>query len=87
MVDLASLIERVEKCARLDNALDVEIEVALFEPDDVTKSCRPNNAGTKVIYTHVNGRETTYRADDWTMNKPYALKRLRAALHQDKSHD
>ena len=48
------------------NAIDVRVEVALFQPDVDWASARANHAGTKVIYTHVDGSEDTCWADDWT---------------------
>lgn len=77
---LADLIERLEKATGSDNALDVEIEVALFEPDAESIGARANSAGSKVIYTLADGTEVTYRAADWSIdrNKQRTLAILRA---------
>ena len=45
MTDLNKLAERVE-AGESSNALDVLIEVALFEPCKAWSACRANNAGT-----------------------------------------
>jgi hypothetical protein len=71
MVDLSrealvELAERVEKATEADNALDVLVEIALFEPGKVEKAIRANAAGTKVIYTDRGGKEETCWASDWT---------------------
>ena len=66
VADMSALIARLEKGER-GNALDVLIEVALFEPDSDYSACRQNNAGTKVIYTGADGGEVTFLARDWTM--------------------
>jgi len=63
--DLSALIARLEKGER-GNALDVLIEVALLEPDQSYASCRPNKAGTKVVYMAHNGLPATFLARDWT---------------------
>lgn len=67
MTDLTDLIARVEALTRADNAVDVLVEVALFEPTEVCTSCRPNYAGTKVIYKYLDGSQKTYWAEDWTL--------------------
>lgn len=64
MLDLA---KRVANARRADNALDVECEVALFEPCDRFAAIHANSAGSKVIYTRVDGSQVTFRAADWTM--------------------
>ena len=63
--DHSALIERLEAGER-GNKLDVLIEVALFEPDGDYSSCRPNNAGTKVVYRRTDGTLVTFLARDWT---------------------
>ena len=55
------LSDRVEALAGSSNEIDVLIECAL-------EGCRPNSAGTKVIYSE-GGRERTYSARDWTISK------------------
>lgn len=62
-----NLADRCEAASGADNALDVLIEVAMFEPDDFWRAVRPNAAGTKVIYTNVNGTDVTCWAHDWTI--------------------
>lgn len=64
---LLSMAERVERCTSADNALDVQVEIALFEPDKPYASVRANAAGTKLIYADHGGREQTCWAGDWTM--------------------
>lgn len=61
---MRDLIERLERATGVDTALDVEIEIALFNPD---VAVRTNSAGTKVIYTKRDGTEVTHWADDWTL--------------------
>ena len=55
------LSDRVEMLAGFSNEIDVLIECAL-------EGCRPNSAGTKVIYSE-GGKERTYWARDWTISK------------------
>ena len=55
------LSDRVEALAGFSNEIDVLVECAL-------EGCRPNSAGTKVIYIE-GGRERTYSARDWTISK------------------
>lgn len=82
MPDLSALIERVEALTGQSNDLDVEIEIALFNPD---VSVRANAAGTKVIYTKRDGSEATHLAWDWTMtrNRHRTLAALRALQAQE----
>lgn len=74
-----SLIERLEGAER-GNALDIQIEIALFKPDAEYLSVRPNDAGTKLIYTKADGSQQTCWAFDWTMPSCVAetIKQLRA---------
>lgn len=72
------LIARVEALRGPDNRLDAEIEEALFIPDRDFIACRRNSAGTKVIYTRVNGARETYWAQDWTHDPKNAVRALRA---------
>lgn len=74
----AALAEKVAKTKRSCNALDVQIEIALFEPDAAYSAIRANSAGTKVIYTTPAGQDTTYRARDWTADRAVTLAVLRA---------
>ena len=64
--NLMALAERVEAATGSDNALDVLIDVALFEPGRFAKAIRANAAGTKLIMTDSRGNEQTYWAEDWT---------------------
>ena len=77
MPDLTDLIARVEALNHTDNAIDVEVEIALFEPSTGWASCRPNSAGTKVIYTHSYGGNSTVWADDWTLNRERRAETVR----------
>lgn len=74
---LSSLIDRVRAGER-SNALDVEIEVAVFSPDENYASIRPNSPGTKVIYRTHRGAEQTCWAADWTMFPQVAEAALKA---------
>ena len=65
---LTELMEAVRNCDEADNALDVEIEIASFQPDRMYKSVRANAAGTKLIYTTQTGEKETCWAWDWTLN-------------------
>lgn len=78
MPNLEELASRVEAGRGTDNALDVLIEVALFEPDEEYVSARPNAAGTKVIYTLHGGIERTYWAQEWTADRKDAASALRS---------
>ncbi|HEX7822872.1 MAG TPA: hypothetical protein VF463_19925 [Sphingobium sp.] len=51
-----------------DNAIDVLVEVALFDADKEYVAVRANDAGSKVIYTDDAGRDRTYWARDWTIS-------------------
>jgi len=63
------LLERLEKASEPDNALDIAVEIALFNPNARDASIRANAAGTKVIYTHTDGSETTCLAWDWSTGR------------------
>jgi hypothetical protein len=65
--ELIELAERVEKAEVSDNALDVLVEIALFEPVGRYVSVRANAAGTKAIYTMADKSQLTTWADDWTI--------------------
>lgn len=82
MTDPEALAKAVEQAEGPDNALDVLIECALFVPDAEFLAIRPNDAGTKVICTRADGRETTHWADDWTMNRPACAAALRAHIER-----
>ncbi|MEG8221966.1 hypothetical protein OSJ57_15250 [Sphingomonas sp. HH69] len=76
---LNDLAARVEALGVTNNALDVKIEVALFRRGDGYRAVRPNDAGTKVIYTSVDGSEHTHWAQDWTID-PATRSETAAAL-------
>jgi hypothetical protein len=84
--DLLALAERVVSRFGYDNALDVEVEIALFEPDDEFMSIRANAAGTKVICTTVGGSDMTFWAQEWTKHRleVAAALRARALAHASK---
>lgn len=73
---LSDLLYRVKRCKQADNALDVEIEVATFKPGAVYASARPNNAGTKVIYTTHGGSNATF----WAMSRTSSVESRRRAV-------
>lgn len=77
---MTNLIDKLERADGPDNALDVLVEVAMFEPCESIAECRANNAGTKVIYCYHNGAERTCWAYEWTKEprKSAALAALRA---------
>lgn len=82
MTDLIKALEEAEKERRpSDNALDVLVEVALFEPCEAYSAVRPNNAGTKLIYTRTDGSRETCLAWDWTQpsNRRKTIALLKAA--------
>lgn len=66
--ELAGLLDRVDAATETDNSLDVEIEIAVFQPDRHYASVRANSAGTKVIYTSLEGKDYTCWSWDWTLN-------------------
>jgi hypothetical protein len=75
---LLELADRVLSGSGCDNALDVLVEVALFEADQELVGARPNAAGTKVIYTCANGSQTTHWADEWSKHRGLSARLLRA---------
>lgn len=86
MTDLSELIERVRQNRRQDNALDIEIDIALFEPDRDHVSVRANRAGTKLVYTRHDGRTDTFLARDHTLNAQRRSKAITALQSlKDKS--
>jgi len=76
--EMLALAESVASGKSLDNALDVLIEVALFEPSKGWAGVRANDAGTKVIYSDMNGAQRTYWAEEWTADRAGAAELLRA---------
>jgi hypothetical protein len=82
-VKLTELLARVEAATEGDNALDMEIESALFKPDQTFASVRANSAGTKLIYKRHDGMEQTFWAYDYTLNsksREAAVARINEAL-------
>lgn len=82
MTDLLSLAARVEAMQGSSagvNALDVLIEIAMFQPDDEYVAIRANAAGTKVIMTAPAGHNDTFWAFDWTIEseRPRTIAALR----------
>lgn len=78
MTGVAEIIEKLER-GEGGNALDMLVEIALFQPDETWASVRPNHAGTKLIYTQTNGQEVTCLALDWCQfRRSEAIARLRA---------
>lgn len=65
--ELLALADRVD-ASRSENATDVLVEIALFEPNETVKGIRSNDAGTKVVYTYAGGKDVTAWAFDWTMD-------------------
>lgn len=81
----STLIELAKHCMTgrgVDDALDVLIEIALFEPNEDWAAIRANSAGTKVIYTRADGSQGTFRAFDWTMDRNQAAARLSLRAHE-----
>lgn len=79
-----ALAERVRRLgSRGDNSLDVQCEIALFEPGTAYTGVRSNDAGTKVIYTDRAGNDVTCWSEDWTVlarrDSTIAALRTRAA--------
>lgn len=80
--DLLALADRVEAIrSGFDNAIDVQCEIALFNPDDCELAIRPNAAGSKVIVTINGGPDRTFIAGDYTISaaaRRNTVARLRA---------
>lgn len=86
MTDLKALLERVKRNREADNALDIAIDISLFEPDEDFVSVRANAAGTKLVYTDRAGKTSTYWATDWTLDaqsRAAAAGRLTALIAKD----
>ena len=87
---LLELAERVESLRGENNAIDVLVEIALFEPDERWASIRANAAGTKAIATSRMGNDATFWAKDWTWDadqRAATAAALRARAAQDRHHD
>lgn len=75
----SELVARLDRGER-SNALDVLIEIAMFEPCEEYTDAVSNNAGTKVIYSKAGGGFETCLAREWVREplKSKALNHLRA---------
>lgn len=73
-----TLIEKLQAATGPDNALDVAVEVALFQPDETCRSCHTNSAGTKVVYRRHNNSELVCWAWDWTSDRAGTVAALQA---------
>lgn len=81
MIELADLIERVKRRRSPSNEIDIEIDIALFEPDDQYKSVEANSANTKLVFTLFDGTIRTHWAEDHTLStasRALAVSRLAA---------
>lgn len=78
--ELSGLIERVRGLKDASNALDIEIELALFKPDGRHASVRPNHAKTKLVYTTHDGQTETFWASDWTLTAGHRADALALLL-------
>lgn len=81
MTDLSDLIERVRAATGPDNALDIDIDIALFTPDSQHVSVRPNAHGTKCVYQRHDGGTDTFWSSDHTLtpdSRETAIRRLLA---------
>lgn len=76
---VGDIIARLERGER-GNHLDVLIEVALFQPDEVTFDAVPNSAKTKVIYARRDGSFRTHWAPDWSLRPEKAIALLKDSL-------
>lgn len=77
---ITELLSRLQSAEPPSNALDVLVEVALFETDSRVQSCRANSAGTKVIVSVTRtGREVTCWAREWS-EEPLRSQAIAALL-------
>lgn len=77
VIVLEELLDRV-KAGESGNALDMAIEIALFQPDNNYASVKPNAAGTKLVYTTHSGDLDTCLAWDWTLTAARRTKAIAA---------
>lgn len=77
--ELLALAAKIEAETGCCNRLDVQAEIALFEPDDRWAAIRANDAGTKTICTAPDGSERTFWARDFTISAA-ARRNTAAAL-------
>lgn len=83
MTDLAELLERVNRLRSYSNDIDIDIDIALFEPDSQYRSVKPNAAKTKLVFTLADGTTRTHWADDHTLtgeSRDRAARRLSAII-------
>ncbi len=76
-----TLIDRLREAKGPDNALDMEIDIALFRPGAEFVSVSPNAAGTKLVFKRHDGSTATFLAWDHTLTKSsreYAIALLLA---------
>lgn len=74
---LTALADRVLAGSGLSNGLDIEIEIALFDPpEDGFVSVQPNATRTKLIYRRKDGTTCTCWAHDWTATRHHAASLL-----------
>ena len=89
--ELLALADRVEAIrSGFDNAIDVQCEIALFEPDDCELAIRANAAGSKVIVTINGGPDRTFIARDYTISagaRRNTAARLRALATSGSQHE
>ena len=86
---LQSLLERVRSAEKADNATDIAVEIALFEPDDEFVSVKSNSVGTKLVYARRDGSTSIYLAEDHTLNSEtranaIALLSAKLSMEEDK---
>ena len=75
---LTELAERVRTGSGISNRLDIEIELALFDPKVGSfVSVQPNASRTKLVYRRADGTDVTARAHDWTMRREHSAAQLR----------
>ena len=87
---IEELVGRVEAATGCDNALDIEIEIALFRPDALHKSVRANAAGTKLVFTRHDGSTNTHWAFDHTLSpttRKAAIQALRSLARIKGDHN
>lgn len=65
---LLALASKVDAARGMSNEIDVQVEIALFEPNELELAIRANDAGTKVVLTIDGGKERTCWARDWTIS-------------------
>lgn len=80
LLELAAKVEALD--GKLDNSIDVLVDVALFKPDAAYATIRSNDAGTKVVCTDHDGRNETHWAFEWTGDPVMTIAALRALANQ-----